>query len=183
MTLAKQVAGAVSLIGIVLTNPTFTRAADAPRLTMQALGKVMVGMTVPQAEKALGARLKPIDRADGISTEACWLTQNADGTRPSITYMIQKGEIVRIDVWDKPNTTDSASTDKGIRIGSSQRAVLDAYPNAEAAPHPHMDLNGRYIRVLADDKNYGLLFETASGKVVNFRAGKREAIELGETCL
>ena len=158
-------------------------AADQT-LTFAGLEPVRIGMTVPDAERALGAKLKPLDKGDGISRDVCWLTERADGASPWLTYMVQNGRIVRIDIWQDTADAPAVATDAGVRIGTTEASILEKY-GARLQPEGHTNLGaaGHYATVRADNGKYGLLFETANGRVVNMRSGTFDAIALTETCL
>ena len=158
-------------------------------LTSTGIGPVHIGMTVPEAEKALGQKLKPMDASDGVSSESCWFTARADGSEYWLEYMIEYGKIVRIDVSDgKPGQREKVVppivSQKGIGIGSSEQLIKDRYgSNLEISPHPEMEEDGHYMMVLDQDKRNGILFETTYGKVVTFRSGMTEEIKGVEGCL
>lgn len=140
-------------------------------------------MAVSEAEKVLGYKLKALDTRDRVSTEACWLTERADGTQHWLTYMVRNGKITRIDVWEEEGRPSDVSSKDGLRIGSAEDDVMRARGKAlEISGHPHLGADGRYIVLPAPDGRHGLLFETVRGKVVNLRAGELESISLTETC-
>jgi len=152
-------------------------------LTFTTLGPVQVGMTVPEAEKALGASLKPLDPKDGVSTETCWLTERTDGIQPWLTYMVRNKRIVRFDIWEEAGSVVTAIAQNGVRVGSTEKEVMETYAGQlDVAEHPHMGKDGRYLTLLAPDKRHGVVFETVDGKVVNLRAGEVDSIALEETC-
>lgn len=174
------------LIGIVAIAVFLAPASAQPGdqiLTFTGLPPVQVGMAVSEAERALGYRLKPLDTSDRVSTEACWLTERADGTQRWLTYMVRNGKITRIDVWGEEGHPSDISSKDGLRIGSAEDAVMRTHGKAlEISGHPHLGADGRYLVLPAPDKRHGLLFETVHGKVVNLRAGELESISLMETC-
>ena len=68
-------------------------------------------------------------------------------------------------------------TDRGIRIGSTQAAVLDAYSGAEVR-------NAEEQRhwVLARSGEDTVVFEIENQAVVAFRTGLRQVVEADEIC-
>lgn len=170
------------IVAICACAGTAAAAADQV-LTFTGLQPVKIGMSVPDAETALGYKLKPLDTSDRVSTEACWLTERADGTQPALTYMVRNGKITRIDVWEEEGRPSAVRSREGIRIGSTESAVMEAHGKAlEVSAHPHLGEEGRYLVLRASDKRRGLLFEIVHGKVVNLRSGELESIQLTETC-
>ncbi len=165
-----------------LCAATAAVAADQV-LTFTGLQPVKIGMSVAEAEAALGYKLKPLDTSDLVSTEACWLTERADGTQHALTYMVRNGKISRIDVWEEDGHPADIRSRAGLRIGATESAVMDAHGKAlEISGHPHLGEEGRYLLLPASDKRHGLLFEIVRGKVVNLRSGELESIRLTETC-
>ena len=72
----------------------FAVSALARTLTPEGLGKVRIGMTVRQAEKALGEKLA----GDGTSAaESCRYVHRSAG-EAGVAYMVENGRITRIDV-------------------------------------------------------------------------------------
>ena len=165
-----------------LCAATAAVAADQV-LTFTGLQPVKIGMSVPEAEAALGYKLKPLDTSDLVSTEACWLTERGDGTQHALTYMVRNSKITRIDVWEEDGQPSTVHSRAGLRIGSTESDVVGAHGKAlEISEHPHLGEEGRYLLLPASDKRHGLLFEIVRGKVVNLRSGELESIRLTETC-
>lgn len=97
--------------------------------------------------------------------------------------MVREGKIVRFDIWEDAADASGIATDKGIRVGAAENAVMSAYGSAlEAMEHPHVGKDGRYLIFTAPDKRHGLIFETVNGKVVNLRGGEISSVTLEETC-
>jgi hypothetical protein len=102
-------------------------------LTFAGLGPVHIGMTVDQAEKALGAKFSPM-RPD-VEDEHCWMPTRADGIDPLVSYMIWDDQIVRIDIDEtelgkEGKSVPPVATEKGIRIGSSEAEIKERYGSA-----------------------------------------------------
>lgn len=169
-----------AFIGIVCVTPIGARGADR-MMTLDGLGPVRIGMTVSEAEAALGAKLSPFDPNDPAEQEACWLTERADGTDRLVRYMVEDAVIARIEVWDK-----SIVVEKGIKVGDSEAQAREAYGAAlEITPHPgdYDHVQGRYLTVYSPDKKRGVLFEVISGKIRAIRTGILPAIRYLEQCL
>ncbi|MHB1205002.1 MAG: hypothetical protein ACYCZX_05510 [Rhodospirillaceae bacterium] len=158
-------------------------------LTPDGLGPVRIGMTVSQAEKALGAKLKPFNPTDGYSTASCWQTHRADEPDAAVIYMIWYGKIVRIAVYRRDDDKRSGppiATDKGIRIGDSDARVKEVYGpslKVEVDPQADNEEQGSDLTTFTKSKRRGITYETADRKVVNFRAGLPKATLLSEGCL
>ena len=168
-------------LGIAMSAGT---ALAGVNLTPTGLGKISVGMTVDQAEAALGAELT-VETMDD-EPDACGYARRADGGDPGISYMLGGGAINRIDVdgTDPSQPPPDIITDRGIGIGATEDEVQQAYPDAEVEPHPYTEGPGsHYFKVIAPDGETGLLFETYNGKVNSFRGGLKGAIEFSEGCM
>jgi hypothetical protein len=73
----------------------------------------------------------------------------------------------------------------GIRIGSSETEVKQAYPGRIAVEPAEYDPNGHYFvftPVDPSDADRLLIFETDGRQVISYRAGQRDAVRLVEGC-
>jgi hypothetical protein len=183
--------GVIRTVALVLCLASVPANAADQILTPRGLGSVKIGMTVAQAEKALGAKLKPLDKTDGVSVESCWETHRTDNPDPAVSYMVWYGKIVRIaiDRYDKEENWETVppfATDKGIRIGSADAHVREAYGKSlSVRPHPEAnDENDDTMVVMTvlTNRRSGIAFETGSKKVSTFRAGLAKAIRMTEGC-
>jgi hypothetical protein len=158
-------------------------ALAAGTLTPTGLGKVEIGMTVAQAEAALGTKLR-VDRLED-EPGACGYARRADGEDPGISYMVDGDVINRIDVDgnDPAVPPPDVTTEKGIGIGATEDQIRHAYGKAAIeSPHPYTaGPDSHYFKVTKGEN--ALLFETYNGKVNTFRAGLSEAIDYIEGCL
>jgi hypothetical protein len=82
-------------ISAVLMLMMPARAAEV--LSWQGVGPVKLGMTVREAERALGTKLSP--RGDVYTSDACYETGRADKKDPGITYVVEDGRITAISVF------------------------------------------------------------------------------------
>lgn len=173
-------------LGVLLASAPGSAADQL--LTFMGLGPVRIGMTLAQAERALGAKLKSIYPD---MPEACWFGNRADGVDGPISYWIENDKVVRIDINDSAwpsaeRVVPPVATERGIRIDSVTDDVKKAYgPSLIVKFHPQGnegDESALYLRVPSDDHQYGLLFEIWDGKVNTFRAGTAEAFYIDEPC-
>lgn len=160
-------------------------AFAAQTLTFTGLGEVSVGMTVAQAEAALGTSLtvETMDDEPG----ACGHARRGDGGDPGISYMLGGGAINRIDVdgTDPSHPPPDVLTEQGIGIGATEGQVKRAYgAGAVEAPHPYTEgPDSHYYKVAAPDGEHAIVFETYNGKVNTFRAGLSQAVDFIEGCM
>lgn len=151
-------------------------APPAPVLSRNGLGQVRVGMTASAAQTASGIALRPMR---GYGGPTCHYAQ-ATSSRLGLSLMLaRRDRIMRVDV-DRP----SFATAAGIRVGSTQRAVLAAYPRAISQPHKYVP-RGKEIWVGAKPtarSGRALVFETDGRKVTLIRAGKLPQVGYVEGC-
>jgi hypothetical protein len=130
--------------------------AATQMMSWQGLGLVRLGMSIAEAERALGMReyvvrlrkqvpgghvllqgaeLAP--RADGKSAE-CWVTQRADGKDENVFYWVMNDKIVVIAAMPAAGKPRSANvTDmRGIGIGSSEVDIRRTYGDVKIVPAP-----------------------------------------------
>lgn len=154
-------------------------------LTVEGLGPVKMGMTIAEAEKALGARLKIVFSEDNDAM-SCGTGSRADGRNGDVSYMVMKGRIVRIAIFRPDEGTPSnppVRTPKNVGVGSSETAVQSAYGSiVEVEPHPYGTENDHYLIVKTADGKRGIIFETEDGKVSSFRAGVYPEVGYIEGC-
>lgn len=175
---------AVKTLALALCLASVPANAADQILTPDGLGRVKIGMTVRQAEKALGARLRPRDTKFG--TEACWHTYRSDLDDPPISYKVWYKKIVSIQVF-KPEHGEilPIATDKGIHVGDEDAKVKEAYGQSLHV-RPDSQVNNEseasVMTVSTKDKSRGLVFLTIDTKVVEIRAGLSEPIQAIDDC-
>ncbi len=155
---------------------------DRSALRTDGLGPVNLSMTVAEAEKALGATLKP-PTGDKPRDVACWQIMRADGADPSVVYMVETGKVTRIDVIRREGQPiPSTRTAEGLGIGAAEKDVIAAYGSRlTQSPHKYVD-DGKYLRLLSRDAGSGIVFETAAGTVTGLRAGIPPSLDYVEGC-
>jgi len=165
-------------IALAIFATAAVAAPALPPLTTEGLGPVRIGMTVKQAETALGGTLA-VQWSDGPA--GC----GTGSAKPAgdIFYMFENRRLVRIDVEaiDGKPANPAHATAAGIHIGSSEADVKKAYPNVIVEGHPY-DEHGHYLRVYTDGRKAGFIFETDGRRVTTFRAGVYPALGYIEGC-
>src|SRR3954469_7328533 len=149
-------------------------ASAESALTENSFSSVTVGENVKSALKKLPgyveAKLEPSDSCYYLSAPA---------KKPSASFMVLDGVVVRIEVHDKDQ---KIKTSKGVQIGSSKSEVLKKYSNVKVSPHHYTAPDGEYLEVKLDN-GLGIIFETYKNVVTEFRLGSYPAIEFVEGCL
>ena len=175
-------------VAVVSTLFALNFPGEDRTLTFDGLAPVRIGMSLPEAEAALGTKLKSVypDMPGN-----CWFGNRADGVDGAISYWIENGTVVRVDIDDNawPNADKVApriATERGIRIGSPSNDVKKAYgPGLSVEFHPQGndgDQNYLFMTAFDNDKQRGLLFEVWEGKVSEIQAGTAETYYIHEPC-
>lgn len=162
-------------------------------LTFDGLGAVQLGMTVAEAETALGAKFFPMEPDNGVDSEACWITSRADNTDLGVTYRVEYGKITRIYVYshigdgEEPPIVPSVVTERGIGIDASTNEVNDAYgPDLVVKFHSQGDegdYSHLYMKVLSSDGRSGHVFVTGDNRVIEIGSSTPGSIDAEEGCL
>ncbi len=157
------------LLGLLLAGTSL--ADDAWVIREEGVGPVKIGMTLAQLSATLHQKLS---EEEGGS-ENCFYVNARD--HDQVSFMIINGRLARIDV-DAPGVATSA----GIQVGDSEARARNAYGNRmKVTAHFYID-DGHYLTAQLADGRYGVRFETASGKIVRYYAGKYDAIQYVEGC-
>lgn len=168
--------GAIAAIAAGLLWAHAARAAltEDAQASMEGLGPVRIGMTVAQAEKAIGAPITYDTSAGG--GQACRYAWPSAGMK-QIRFIIAHGVILRIDIADYEITTD-----KGARIGDSEARIKTLYAgDVVENPHPYIP-GGHDLIVPSADNKSAILFETDGEVVLAYRVGERKAVGWAAGC-
>jgi hypothetical protein len=180
-------------------------AAHAQVLSWQGVGSVRLGMTVAEAERALHAKLGPVDLP---FSKECYVTGRADGRDKALSYVVVNGKIVVMTVFlpneqaPDPNIVD----DSGIGVGSTEDDIIRAYGKVQkelapdfrdskeaiaasarerakqgiTRPEPSPEY---WIVVEGPDHKRAIIFETRDQKVLHFEIGLKPEILSSEHCI
>ena len=174
MKVIKVIYFTFGLILIILFN-----SFSAPLFTIHenGYGPIAIGMTIPEASKALGVELKYPQDID-IKNEPCYYVY-PNGKPDLIGFMIEKSIITRVDVSSKGYYTDS-----GIQIGDKEAEIFKKYPQKKISEkiHPYLGKDGKYIMINTSEKNR-IIFETEQGTIISFRVGIIPSVDYIEGCL
>jgi hypothetical protein len=162
------------------TSPPMTVADSATvrtglTVTATGYGSLRVGMTVRDAATALGS---PVPSMVGLDTACAYV--KFDNQPAGMRIMVVRGNVARLEI-------DSASiaTGLGARVGDPESRVKDLY-GSRVVVQPHKyDPSGHYLIVNPippTDTGFALVFETDSGRVTKYRAGRTPEVEWVEGC-
>jgi hypothetical protein len=154
-------------------TPAASEKSKTPDMsvTEYGIGPIRAGMTVAQANTAMGGGFAaPRGGATGCSYAV--LTKAPRG----LAVMLENGRVARVEV-----RSGSITTADGARIGDSEARIKSLYPGAAVAPHKYL-AGGHYLTVTGSDPANRIVFETDGSKVTTFRSGKIPAVENVEGC-
>lgn len=168
----------------ILFTPRGVFPATLTVLRMDGIGPIRVGMTVPEAEKASGVKLKPIQETMNECTFVA-----PDGKIQDIIFMVFKGKIVRADTPDEgmSQKPSQVKTPEGIGVGDSMAKVKSTYQGRiKTQRHPYgQEGKDFYLLVSPRDpknKKYLMIFEVRDGVVKSFRSGLSGDVQAIEGC-
>jgi len=145
-------------------------AAASKLLSAEGIGAIRFGMTLDQAQQAVGTKAtlpQPFD-------PACSMVRFAG--LPKLRFMVENGVVTRADA--------EASVDNalGIAVGDTLAAVRASHPEAQVSRHKY-DENGHYLTFPSADGRAAIILEESGGKVTKMRAGLQPAVAYVESCL
>jgi hypothetical protein len=158
----------------------FPAIAISPRLEtavvdLRGIGAVRVGMSVRQAERVIGQKIKVVSDDRPGNTCAYASIPNQSG----MDFMVIDRKIARIDIRNPKVKTVS-----GAKVGDSEQRIARLY-GSRLKVSPHKYTKGHYLTVVpqdAIDRNYRLIYETDGKKVITYRVGKLPEVEYVEGC-
>lgn len=164
----------VILSSVVTSHPLAQSRRDRGLVvTYDGFGPVKVGMTLPQASKALGVR---VTRGAGYDGDECYYASPESG-HEGVIFMMSGPRIVRIDVRGS-----NYATDRGARVGDSEARIKRLYRGEfKVSRHKYFEA-GRYIEVEAKGGRYLIIFETDGRRVTTYRVGRPEQVGYVEGC-
>jgi len=140
-------------------------------VTEYGIGPIRAGMTVAQANTAMGGGFAaPKGGAAGCTYAV--LTKAPRG----LAVMLENGKVARVEV-----RSGSIATADGARIGDSEARIKSLYPGVAVTPHKYM-AGGHYLTVTGSDPANRIVFETDGSNVTSYRSGKTPAVEYVERC-
>jgi len=177
--------GLLALLGACSKNPAPPQAADAApapsvpaeadtgsapnALSAEGYGVVRFGMTLEQAQQAVGSKAtlpQPFD-------PACSMVRFA--SLPKLRFMVENNVVTRADA--EPGIENAP----GVPFGATLARIRASHPEAQVTPHKY-DESGHYITFPGADGRTALILEETGGKVTKMRAGLQPAVAYVETC-
>ena len=141
-------------------------------VTQNGIGPLRAGMTVAQANSAIGGGFAAPKGYSGGCGYAI-LTKAPSG----LAVMLQDGKIARVEV-----RSGGIATAAGARIGDSESRIKSLYAGRlTSTPHKYVS-GGHYLTVTPSGSANRIVFETDGSKVTEYRSGATPAVEQVERC-
>lgn len=174
-------------------NESDARLTSQSEVGLKTLGPISIGMTVEQLRRAAGVDLIPQPNFEQAMTEDnCaymspatipgYVPPGDSDNKSPIAFMIADDELVRIDFLNR-----AFATADGIRVGSTEAEVLQAYGGGQSPP-PDRGFVGkpyRYLKATPQDevdRDFRIVFETDGQKVVKYYIGRLPHVENKNGC-
>jgi hypothetical protein len=156
--------------------PADTSRVRSPRpsamtVTENGIGPIHAGMTVAQANAAIGGGFA----APKSGTAGCKYAVLTKAPR-GLSVMLQDGRVARVEV-----RSGAIATSTGARIGDSEARIKQLYPGVATTPHKYV-AGGHYLTVTGSDPANRIVFETDGSKVTTLRSGRTPEVENVEGC-
>lgn len=183
-----MVDGRTRLAAMVLaTAAATTNAAEDGRFTVQGLSPALAGMTLDQADKALGQPLLPEKAATPAAGAASQATKSAaadachyrsSARQPGVRYAVAQGRILRSETRDARYSTAS-----GLKVGDTLARAQQLYgARLVQSPHPYFD-KGKSLAIYSSDKKHALVMEANDdGRIITMRGGQLPQVMSLEGC-
>lgn len=156
---------------VELPAPSGTSPMADMTVTEDGIGPIHSGMTVAQANAAIGGGFAAPKGGAAVCTYAV-LTKAPRG----LAVMLENGKVARVEV-----RSGSIATSTGALIGDSEARIKSLYPGVATTPHKYV-AGGHYLTVTGSDLANRIVFETDGSKVTKFRSGQTPAVEYVEGC-
>jgi hypothetical protein len=143
-------------------------------VTARGIGPILAGVPLATLDTTLSERLRPTYAAGS----SCAYVHPA-ALPKGVLVMVEHDTVARVDV-----RTKGVLTVDSVGVGDTEASELKRYEGrVRVTPHKYTGPTGHYLTVSAPpDTAHLLVFETDGKSVVNYRAGRRAAVELVEGC-
>ena len=148
--------------------------SSEPPWTVRAggYGPIRVGWTVTELNAALNENVRPTYQA---SDECDYIHPARLPVR--VNLMVVKDTVVRVDV-----DTTGVLTEKGAGVGDTEQRIAELYGPVTVQFHKYRPGGRNLIVTDPADSMLRIIFETDSGRVVRYRAGRRPPVDYVEGC-
>jgi hypothetical protein len=161
-------AGALTLVAPAAADAHLTRHS---KLTTAGLGFLKIGMTIRQAELAVGYPIRPVR----LSPEDRCFTARIRPRRFGVS-VLGTGRRIRVIYLEKR----ALSTRSGIRVGDRVTKLRSTYGSKLVVKRNFYHPAWRQYEI--HDGNYKVVFLTNNRKVTSISAGRKPEVDYVEAC-
>jgi hypothetical protein len=147
-------------------------AESAWTVSAAGYGPIRIGWTVAELNTALNENVRPTYQA---SDECDYIHPARLPVR--VNLMVVKDTVVRVDV-----DTPGVLTEKGAGVGDTEQRISELYGPVKVQSHKYRPAGHNLIVTDPADSMLRIIFETDSGRVVRYRAGRRPPVDYVEGC-
>jgi hypothetical protein len=140
---------------------------DDVEVTTAGIGDVTWGMTVDEAQLAVGTALV---RQDG-GTETCWVVVPAEAPE-GISFIVNEGEVERVDI-----AAAGIETPSGAGVGMTEAALQELFPDQLTAADTEGGRSFTFVPNDPGEAELRIVFETDGSVVTSYRAGRSPIVE------
>ena len=161
----------------MLISVTMGATADDRRISTSGYGPARLGMSVDEAARALGVKLRNVDPA--IFDDPACIYVSPEPDIAGLLIMVSNGVVVRFDVSEG----GSIKTRSDLGIGDLEDKVLSTLgPAVVIEPHFYGGSKNHYLTVWSAYRESAVRFETENGRVARFYVGLDPQVTLPEGC-
>ncbi len=113
-----------------------TNAESLPRLTLNGIGPIRIGMTIAEAR---ATSIGPLVEQPSGGMPSCFYVMPS-GMSKGLAFMVTNGQIARVDI-----TSPIYASMSGARVGMTQDDLLALYPGRLKITKHTYDANGFYL--------------------------------------
>ncbi|MBD2441191.1 hypothetical protein [Nostoc sp. FACHB-110] len=149
------------------------------RVNYDSFGKIKIGMTVAQAEKAGNIKLLQLN-GNPNKKEGCFYMEPESGTGLfQVRFMVVNGRITTFEIGSNPNIY----TQVGVNTGTPENDLRFLYGFQNVLVLSDKALKKRYLIYFPPKaKNYRLIFESNGTYATRFKAGKLPEVTYPHGC-
>lgn len=143
---------------------------DRSTVSTVGIGGLTFGLTVPQAQNAIGMRL--LTESGAAPSGECYYVRPESGP-DGVFFMVSKSTVERVDV-----RSGNVKTRSGLGIGTTVEQLKTALKE-------QLQQSGTtftFVPTSANDANFRIIFETDGTKVTWFRAGRLSVVTDPKGC-
>lgn len=158
-------------------NPT-EKLSNKSRVNYDSFGKVKIGMTVTQAEKAGQIKFLQLNGNPGQKKGCFYIKPQSNLQFYRVKFMVVNGIISTLEI-----NNENIETIAGIRIGYEEYKLAFSYgiKDIQIATNP-LSKKRYFIYTPPKAKNYRMIFESDKKYITRYRIGKTPEVNYPNGC-